>query len=302
MKFTKDQRFYSINTFLKEQFGRKMVKLSIEAGFTCPNRDGKVGYGGCKFCSSGGSGELASNISDQIELLNDKWPNAGHLAYFQSHTNTYASVDVLREKYHAALSYPDIEGIVIATRPDCLDEEVLNLLSEISENHFMWIELGLQTIHDKTLDAMNIGYHISDFDRAMSELSKRNIKTVVHLILGLPEETEKDMFKSLHYVTNSGIFGIKMHLMNIVRTSPLYKEMPDYVSFDSLENYVDLVVRMLEETPPNITIHRLTGDVPRKLLVSPEWSYKKRTILNSINHELIARDTYQGAKLQLFQP
>lgn len=297
MKFTKDQRFYSINSYLKEYFGRKMVKLSIEAGFTCPNRDGKVGYGGCKFCSSGGSGELASNISDQIELLRDKWPNAGHLAYFQSHTNTYASVDILREKYNAALSHPDIEGIVISTRPDCLDEEVLNLLSEINENHFMWIELGLQTIHDKTLDNMNIGYHLIDFHHAMTELSNRNIKAVVHLILGLPGETEEDMFKSLHYVTNSGVFGIKIHLMNIVSSSPLYKEMPDYVSFGSLESYVDLVVRMIEEIPPNITIHRLTGDIPRNLLVSPEWSYKKRTILNSINRELNNRDTYQGAKL-----
>ncbi len=273
-----------------------MVKLSIEAGFTCPNRDGKVGYGGCKFCSSGGSGELASTIADQIELLSDKWPNAGHLAYFQSHTNTYAPVEILKDKYYAALAHPEIEGIVIATRPDCLDDDVLTLLSEINKNHFMWVELGLQTIHDKTLDSMNIGYHIADYDRAISELMKRSIKTVVHLILGLPGETEDDMFRSLRYVTNSGIFGIKLHLMNIVRTSTLYNEMPTYVSFDSLESYVDLVVRLIEEIPPNITIHRLTGDVPRKLLVSPEWSYKKRTILNSINKELSLRDTYQGAK------
>lgn len=296
MQFTKNQRFYSINSYLQEQFGKKMIKLSIEAGFTCPNRDGKVGYGGCKFCSSGGSGELASTISEQIELLSDKWPNAGHLAYFQSHTNTYAPVEVLKEKYYAALAHPEIEGIVIATRPDCLDDDVLTLLSKINENHFMWVELGLQTIHDKTLDSMNIGYHIADYDRAISELTKRSIKTVVHLILGLPGETEDDMFKSIRYVTNSGIFGIKLHLMNIVRTSPLYKEMPTYVSFDSIESYVDLVVRLIEEIPPNITIHRLTGDVPRKLLVSPEWSYKKRTILNSINKELSLRDTYQGDK------
>lgn len=296
MQFTKNQRFYSINSYLQEQFGKKMVKLSIEAGFTCPNRDGKVGYGGCKFCSSGGSGELASTIADQIELLSDKWPNAGHLAYFQSHTNTYAPVEILKDKYYAALAHPEIEGIVIATRPDCLDDDVLTLLSEINKNHFMWVELGLQTIHDKTLDSMNIGYHIADYDRAISELMKRSIKTVVHLILGLPGETEDDMFRSLRYVTNSGIFGIKLHLMNIVRTSTLYNEMPTYVSFDSLESYVDLVVRLIEEIPPNITIHRLTGDVPRKLLVSPEWSYKKRTILNSINKELSLRDTYQGAK------
>ena len=297
MKFTDSQRFYSINNYLKERFGKKMAKLSIEAGFTCPNRDGKVSYGGCKFCSSGGSGELASDISDQICLLSEKWPNAGHLAYFQSHTNTYASVDILRSKYYAALSHPEIEGIVIATRPDCLDDKILDLLAEINENYFMWIELGLQTIHEKTLNSMNIGYHLTDYDKAIYELSKRKIKTVTHLILGLPGETERDMFESLHHVTNSGIFGIKLHLMNIVSTSPLYCEMPEYVSFDSLESYVDLVVRMIEEIPPDITIHRLTGDVPRKLLISPEWSYKKRTILNSINRELRIRDTFQGAKL-----
>lgn len=153
-----------------------MAKLSIEAGFTCPNRDGKVSYGGCKFCSSGGSGELASDISDQICLLSDKWPNAGHLAYFQSHTNTYASVDVLRSKYYAALSHPEIEGIVIATRPDCLDGKILDLLAEINEKYFMWIELGLQTIHEETLNRMNIGYHLTDYDRAIYELSKKKSK------------------------------------------------------------------------------------------------------------------------------
>lgn len=299
MKFTDSQRFYSVNNFLKEQFGKKMIKLSIEAGFTCPNRDGKLGYVGCKFCSSGGSGELASDIPSQINLLSDKWPNAGHLAYFQSHTNTYAPIDVLRSKYYAALSHPCIEGIVIATRPDCLDDQILDLLAEMNKDYFMWIELGLQTIHENTLTKMNIGYHLADYDKAIFELSRRNIRTVTHLILGLPEETERDMFDSLHYVTNSGIFGIKLHLMNIVSTSPLYKEMPNYVSFDSLDSYVDLVVAMLEEIPPDITIHRLTGDVPRNILISPEWSYKKRTILNAINKELRTRNTYQGAKLDI---
>lgn len=296
MKLIKENRIYSIGTYLKEHFGKKMVKLSIEAGFTCPNRDGSVGYGGCKFCSSGGSGELASNIRDQIELLKNKWPNVGYLAYFQSHTNTYAPIDILREKFYAALSHPEIEGIAIATRPDCLDDDVLELLSEINKEHFMWVELGLQSIHNATLDSMNIGYQLSDYDRAVCELRKRGIKTVVHLILGLPGETQDDMLSSLDYVCSSSIFGIKLHLMNIVRSSPLYQEMPDYVSFNSIEEYVDLVIRMIERIPPHVTIHRLTGDVPRMLLVSPEWSYKKRTILNSINNGLRARDTYQGAK------
>lgn len=274
-----------------------MVKLSIEAGFTCPNRDGKISFGGCKFCSSGGSGELASNIEDQIKLLQDKWPNAGYIAYFQSHTNTYAPPEILREKFYQALNNPIIEGIAIATRPDCLDDDILDLLSEINEAHFLWVELGLQTIHDQTLDKLNVGYHLKDFERAIDELEKRGIKTVVHLILGLPGEDEKDMIESLKFVTNKEIFGIKLHLMNIVKSSALYEEIPDYISFNSIDEYVDLVVRLLEIIPQNITIHRLTGDVPRNILVSPSWSYKKRTILNSINKELKLRDTYQGAKL-----
>lgn len=292
-----NERYYSISSYLKNNFGRKMVKLSIEAGFTCPNRDGKISFGGCKFCSSGGSGELASNIEDQIKLLQDKWPNAGYIAYFQSHTNTYAPPEILREKFYQALNNPIIEGIAIATRPDCLDDDILDLLSEINEAHFLWVELGLQTIHDQTLDKLNVGYHLKDFERAIDELEKRGIKTVVHLILGLPGEDEKDMIESLKFVTNKEIFGIKLHLMNIVKSSALYEEIPDYISFNSIDEYVDLVVRLLEIIPQNITIHRLTGDVPRNILVSPSWSYKKRTILNSINKELKLRDTYQGAKL-----
>lgn len=292
-----NERYYSISSYLKNKFGKKMVKLSIEAGFTCPNRDGKIAYGGCKFCSAGGSGELASDIDSQIELLKSKWPNAGYLAYFQSHTNTYAPLDVLKEKYYTALNNPLIDGIAIATRPDCLDDDVLDLLSEINKEHFMWVELGLQSIHDSTLDKLNVGYHLNDFDKAISKLNNLGIKTVVHLILGLPGESEEDMFKSVKYVSSKNIFGIKLHLMNIVKSSALYKEMPNYISFNSIKEYVDLVVRLLEIIPSTITIHRLTGDVPRNILVSPGWSYKKRTILNLINKELRIRNIYQGCKL-----
>ncbi len=309
-------RFNSISTFLKHQFGRKTVKLSIDAGFTCPNRDGRCGYGGCAFCSGDGSGELASHlnavdsampvelsdsfgrsISEQISTLSDKWPGAAYLAYFQSHTNTYAPVEELRAKYYTALSDPRIEGIVIATRPDCLGEDVLDLLEEINKEHFMWVELGLQTIHQVTSHAMGIGYELDVYDKAVKDLTARNIRIVTHLILGLPGETENMMLESVRYVCSSPVFGIKLHLMNVVRTSRLYTMMPDYVPFGSIEEYVDLVIRCLEIIPPEITIHRLTGDVPRKLLISPEWSYRKRTILNMINSELVRRDTRQGAKL-----
>ena len=305
-------RFNSIGNELRKTFGRRTVKLSIDAGFTCPNRDGSCGYGGCAFCSGDGSGELAahlsadtealasaisSSITEQISLLSDKWPDAAYIAYFQSHTNTYAPVSILRRLYYQALDDPRISGIAIATRPDCLGEDVLDLLEEISRSHYMWVELGLQTIHEETSLAMGIGYDLEVYDRAVSELLSRGIRVVTHLILGLPGETEEMMLDSVRYVCSQPIFGIKLHLMNVVKTSRLSEMMPDYVPFGSIEEYADLVVRCLEIIPPEITIHRLTGDVPRRLLIAPEWSYRKRTILNKINSELAARDTHQGAAL-----
>ena len=300
------ERYNSIGNYLKTQFGEKTIKLSIDAGFTCPNRDGKLGFGGCAFCSSGGSGELASkyekgniskSIDKQIAKYEEKWPKAKYLAYFQAYTNTYAPVSELREKYYEALNDSRISGIVIATRPDCLPDDIIDLLSEINEKHFMWIELGLQTIHEKTSKEMNIGYDIRTYDAVIEKLLERNIKVVTHLILGLPGETKEQMLESVKHVSSKAIFGIKLHLFNLIKTSGIYKEIPDYVPFNSIEEYVDLVIECLEIIPPEITIHRLTGDVPRKFLVSPEWSYKKRTILNSINFELMSRNTCQGAKI-----
>lgn len=302
------ERYNSISDFLKKEFGHKTVKLSIDAGFTCPNRDGTAGYGGCAFCSEGGSGELASHaaatstdysasITEQISRLSEKWPDAVYLAYFQSFTNTYAPVEVLRERYYAALNDPRISGIAIATRPDCLGDDVLGLLEEINRDHFMWVELGLQSTHAETLKAMNTCYTPEAYEKAADALISRGIRVVTHLILGLPGETEEMMLESVRRVCSRPVFGIKLHLMNIVKTSPLYRAMPDYIPFASIEEYVDLAVRCLEIIPPEVTIHRLTGDVPRKILVSPEWSYKKRTILNMINSELKTRGTRQGAAL-----
>ena len=302
------ERYNSISDHLKSEFGCKTVKLSIDAGFTCPNRDGTAGVGGCAFCSEGGSGELASraslsdedysaSISEQIDRLSEKWPDACYLAYFQSFTNTYAPVEVLRSRYYAALEDPRISGIVIATRPDCLGDDVLSLLEEINRDHFMWVELGLQSTYAETLRAMNTCYTYEDYEDSVRKLISREIRVVTHLILGLPGETQEMMLDSVRKVCSLPVFGLKLHLMNIVKTSPLYRAMPDYVPFGSIEEYVDLVVRCLEIIPPEITIHRLTGDVPRKILVSPEWSYRKRTILNMINSELKKRDTRQGAAI-----
>lgn len=290
-----NKRFNSISDYLIEYFGEKTIKLAIDGGFTCPNRDGLKGTGGCLFCSDTGSGEFSSNIDDQIKLFSSKWPKAKYLGYFQNHTNTYAPVNELREKYYSILDNEKIEGLVIGTRPDCLSDEVLDLLSEINEKHFLWIELGLQTIHEKTAKLINRCYDLKTFDDAMHKLSKRGIKTVIHLILGLPGETESDMLESVRYVANiPGLFGMKLHLLNVVKGSGMEKEYPNYVPFKSIEEYVSLVVKCLEIIPPDVTIHRLTGDAPRPILIAPVWSFNKRTILNGINDRLNLMDTYQG--------
>lgn len=286
----------SISDYLKNVFGQKTVKLSIDGGFTCPNRDGTKGTGGCLFCSEGGGGDFASTIEDQICLLSEKWPDAKYLAYFQNHTNTYAPTEVLRAKYEAALRHPLICGIAIATRPDCLSGQVLDLLSEINEKHFLWVELGLQTIHQSTADLINRCYDLSVYDAAIKALRDRGIRVVVHLILGLPGETRQDMIDSVKYVCQSGAWGLKLHLLNVVKGSRMEADYSDYNSFPSLESYVDFVCDLLEIIPPEVVIHRMTGDAPRKILITPQWSYRKRTILNGIYAELRRRGSRQGCK------
>lgn len=281
-------QFNAIGAYLKMKFGCRVIKLSIDGGFTCPNRDGSLSKDGCTFCSPHGSGELASNIPDQIALLTKKWPNAKYLAYFQSHTNTYAPVSVLREKYENALSTPGVVGIAIATRPDCLSDQVLDLLDELNQKTFLWVELGLQTIHEETATQINRCYSLPVFDQAMDQLAKRNIKAVVHLILGLPGEDKEDMLKSVTYVCGKNVFGIKLHMLNLVKGSTMEKTHPDYVSFETMEDYMSLAAEAILLIPPEVTIHRITGDVPRKLLISPTWSYEKLSILNGINKKLEA--------------
>lgn len=290
------QLYNSIGNFLKERFGCKVIKLSLDAGFTCPNRDGTKGTGGCIFCSAEGSGDFASDIPDQINLLSKKWPSGKYIAYFQSHTNTYAPVEVLREKYQQALEYPDVIGIAIATRPDCLSPEILELLSELNQKTFLWIELGLQTIHENTALLINRCYPLSVFDEAIDALSSLNIKAVVHLILGLPDESRDDMLESVRYVCKKNVFGIKLHLMNVLKDTKLAEYYPHRIRIPKKEEYINLVVDILEIIPPHITIHRVTADAPRHLLIAPEWGYEKRSILNGIQKEFRERGSYQGKK------
>ena len=295
----KGQRINMIGAWLKNRFGQKVVKLSLDGGFTCPNRDGSKGVGGCIFCSPDGSGELSTDIPGQIQLLSEKWPNVHrYLAYFQSHTSTYAPVEMLEKLYTEALSYPlnngEIVGLVIATRPDCLGDDVIALLKKLQQTSFLWVELGLQTIYG---DNVNRCYPLSTYDEAITKLQEAGIPYVTHLILGLPGETSEQMKESVAYVCSQPLFGLKLHLMNVVKGAAMNHLYPNYQPFSSPEEYVSLVCDLLEIIPPQVTIHRLTGDVPRKLLVSPPWSYKKRTILNGINHEMARRNSYQGCKL-----
>lgn len=294
-------RINTISTYLKKHFGNKIVKLSIDGGFTCPNRDGTKGIGGCAFCSSSGSGDMASgsgdiykDIDEQINLLSTKWSNAGYLAYFQSHTNTYASVPDLRQKFEEALSHPQISGIAIATRPDSISNEVLEYLQELNEKTFMWVELGLQTIHPGTQYAMNICYTTEEYDETFAKLNNAGIRTVTHLILGLPGESREQMIESVQHVCNSNPFGMKLHMFNLVKGSPMAVTHPDYCSFKTMDEYIDTVIEAIEIIPSDVTLHRISGDAPRSTLIYPEWSYKKRTILNTIHKEMKERNTWQG--------
>ncbi|MBQ6370012.1 MAG: TIGR01212 family radical SAM protein [Firmicutes bacterium] len=319
-------RINMIGSWLKKEFGRKIVKLSIDGGFTCPNRDGTKGTGGCLFCSDSGSGDMASRVDassirtaldDQIRLLSDKWPEAGYIAYFQNHTNTYAPADHLRELFYAALEQPDVLGLAIATRSDCISDEVLQLLEELNEKTFLWVELGLQTIHDETAQAMNLCHTRSDYDDSLMRLQSRGIRVVTHLILGLPGETKEMMLDSVRYACRiphlftqrpceppplsaqnpcepPQLFGLKLHMLNVVRNSRLPSLYPDYVPFDSIDEYTDLLIRAIELVPPQITIHRISGDAPRPALLAPDWSWQKRTILNEIHRKMRERNTWQG--------
>ena len=296
-ELSRENPINTIGSYLKERFGTKVVKLALDGGFTCPNRDGFKGSGGCVFCSDTGSGDTAGDIASQMELLSGKWPDAKYIAYLQNHTNTYAPAERLRDVYSKALTgHDDIVGLAVATRHDCLDGEVPDVLDEFNRKTFMWVELGLQTIHGKTAEDMNMCYSLQDFDRAVSILSERNIRTVVHLIFGLPGETKEMMLDSVRYACSKGIFGLKIHLLNVVKNSPMGRKHPGYVPFGSMDEYINLVCDALEMIPSDITIHRMTGDAPRPILIAPEWSYKKRSILNGIHLELHRRKTYQGIK------
>lgn len=298
------KRYYSLNYFLREKFGEKVFKISLDAGFTCPNRDGSVSSGGCVFCSPRGSGDFAGTGRDLVgqfndirNMMNKKWKNGRYIGYFQAYTNTYADVDVLREKYYSIINLEDVVGIAIATRPDCLPYEVLELLSEINEKTYLWVELGLQTVHENTARLINRGYALQTYIDAVNELKKRNIEVVTHVILGLPGEDREKMLETVEFVANTGTQGIKLHLLHLLKDTRMVElyENGQFVPMER-DKYAELIADCIERIPENMVIHRLTGDGPRETLIEPRWSIKKWEVLNQIDHELMDRDTWQGKR------
>lgn len=285
-------KYYSLNNYLRDTFGEKVYKLSLNAGFTCPNRDGTIDSRGCIFCSKGGSGDFAESsalsITQQIEngkkRVAGKIKSGKYIAYFQAFTNTYAPVETLKEKFSEAIRHKDIVAISIATRPDCLGDDVLALLGELNKIKPVFVELGLQTIHKKSAEYIRRGYTLEVYDKAVENLKKIGVNIVVHVIIGLPNETKEDMLKTVDYVCKSGADGIKLQLLHVLRNTDLEK---DYIDgkFEvlSLEEYLDIIKSCIEIIPEDIVIHRLTGDGAKKDLVAPMWSADKKRVLNEIN-------------------
>ena len=299
------KRYHTFNEQLRERFGGKIFKVSLDAGFTCPNRDGTLGTGGCVYCSARGSGDFAgdqrASIPDQFiqvkARMKNKWPNAQYIAYFQAYTNTYAPVKQLREVYEEALKEENVVGLAISTRPDCLPEDVLDYLEELNQRTYLWVELGLQSIHDKTMDWIGRGHVYAQFLKGLEQLRSREIRVCAHIILGLPGETKAEMMATAQAVAQLPLQGIKIHLLHVLRGTPL-ASIFQHEPFDLMtkEEYVSLVVDILEVLPPEVVIHRLTGDGPPDDLIGPLWSRKKWEVLNAIDAELERRDSWQGKK------
>lgn len=301
MKLWNGRRYYSLDCFLKENFGQKLYKLSLSGGMTCPNRDGKLSTGGCIFCSRGGSGEFSAPMTDmdtQIQyaksLVSEKFTGNKYIAYFQAYTNTYAPVDYLQNLFMPVIKRNDIAVLSVATRPDCLESDKIQLIAELAKIKPVWVELGLQTMHQKTADFINRGYTLDCYEKAVADLKKAGANVITHIILGLPSESREDMLQTARYV---GRFtdGIKIQLLHVLKNTRL-AELYEQGFFQTLsENeYISLVCDVIAVLPPNVVIHRLTGDGDKNLLISPKWSGDKRRVINLINHELKIKNIYQG--------
>ena len=302
-----NKRYYTLDYFYKHKFNSKVFKVGLNAGFTCPNKDGKVGAGGCIYCSKSGSGEYAGDIKkDLVTQFNEvknmmlkKWPNAKYIGYFQANTNTYAPVDKLKEKYETILELDNVVGLNIATRPDSITDECLDYLEELSKRTYLTIELGLQTIHESTSKFINRCHTLECFEDMVKKLRERNINVVVHIINGLPYETKEMMIDTVKYLSNLDIQGIKIHMLSILKDTKL-AEIYNKEKFKLItrDEYINIVCDQLEYLRENIVVNRITGDPKVSDLIEPDWLIKKVTILNDIDKEMVRRNTYQGIKYQ----
>ena len=297
-----NKRYHTLNYFYQNKFGQKVCKISLNGNFSCPNYQNNKG---CIFCSLTGSGEFAGDKRDSLEvqfqkiqkMMQKKWPDSLYIGYFQANTNTYAPLDVLKEKYETILKMPKVVGLNIATRSDAISDEVLDYLEELSHQTFLTIELGLQSIHAKTLKLINRGHDLQNFENMVKKLQKRKINVVVHIINGLPYETKEDMLETVKYLNQLHIDGIKIHMLYIIKNTTLakmYEEKPFPIL--TKEEYIDIVCEQLALLNENIVIHRITGDPKKEDLITPSWLLKKFCVLNDIDKEMKKRDYYQGIK------
>ncbi|MCP1102292.1 radical SAM protein (TIGR01212 family) [Aequitasia blattaphilus] len=302
-----DKPYHSLDYYLKQTFGEKVYKVSLNTGCTCPNRDGSLDTRGCIFCSSGGSGDFTSSsslsITEQIEAeklrIGDKYKGSSYIAYFQAFTNTYGNPQRLESLYLEAANHPDIKAISIATRGDCLPDEIIDVLCRIHKIKPVWIELGLQTIHEKSIDFIRRGYSHQTFDKALNQLNIHKIPVVVHMILGLPGESQKEIYETLQYINQSPIWGVKISLLYILKQTDLgvlFEQSPFCIP--SLEEYLDFIGFCIGHLDPDIVIHRLTGDGPKNLLIEPKWTANKKLVLNRLHHYLKEQDIWQGKELK----
>lgn len=303
-----DKPYYTLNAYCKNTYGEKLYKIALDAGFTCPNRDGTLGMRGCIFCSAGGSGDFAvkttlpvsQQIAQGLALMKGKKTGKRYIAYFQAYTNTYAPISYLEQIYTQALEHPDIAGISIATRADCLPKECLTLLKDLRFRYpdkFIWVELGLQTIHEQTADLIRRGYPLRVFEEAMVHLHRLQIPVIVHVILGLPGETPQMQFETIEYLDQMKPFGIKLQLLHILKGTDLadfYLDPANHFEALTKEQYLDLLIGCIMRLSPDIVIHRVTGDGPKDLLLAPLWSLNKRDVLNSLHRQMKNTHAYQG--------
>lgn len=304
MLITKEKHYNTLNNYYQHKYGKKVFKVSLNAGFTCPNIDGTVAYGGCSFCSFLGSGEFAGKKGDDIKKqfedvkkrMHKKWPDAYYIPYFQANTNTHAPLDVLKELYEEAVTLdPNIVELSIGTRPDCLPQDIVDYLSKLNKQIPVQVELGLQTIHEKTAVQVNRGHNLEIFDDAVKRLRKENIEVVVHIINGLPGESKEMMLDTVRHLGKLDIQGVKIHMLNILSNSKMgieYKKNP--FNLITREEYIDIVVTQIRLLNKNIIIHRLTGDGDQKKLIEPKWILRKFTVLNDIDKMMRKHNYYQG--------